>query len=359
MTPAHARLPVALALAGGGFPGAFWEFGAVAALEAGLPEWRPEASTRVVGTSCGALVGAVLGLGVRPEEALDALRRPGHPLSPRFRELSAVPWRRHLAGWGRAARAFPAALRGSSEGGRPRLWDAMQDLGREFPAGAFSNEGVERLVARAAERAGRADRFDALPMTLLVTATDLDTGERVVYGPGFDNAPVSLAVRGSTVIPGWFEPVRIGERDLVDGQIADPVHLDLAAAPPAAAVIVVSPLAVYVRDRGPRVGGEGAAAVMDQMARISAARKLRGVREALVRERPELRFLEVAPEAEEALTLIRARFRPRDLEVVWKLGFEAARRALRTPAGAAAAAAGGLGVDPRGLEKAADRLRTG
>lgn len=59
--------------------------------------------------------------------------------------------------------------------------------------------------------------FDQLDIPLLVVATDLVTGERVVI----DQGSVAQAIRASISIPGIFRPVRDGERILVDGAVTD------------------------------------------------------------------------------------------------------------------------------------------
>ena len=59
--------------------------------------------------------------------------------------------------------------------------------------------------------------FDQLEIPLLVVATDLVTGKRVVI----DEGSVAQAIRASISIPGIFRPVRDGERILVDGAVTD------------------------------------------------------------------------------------------------------------------------------------------
>jgi NTE family protein len=350
------RPPVALCLAGGGFPGAFYEFGAVAALDAALTGWSPVRSRVIVGTSCGAIVGAILALGIDPAEALAALDDRRHPLAPRMSRLQGIPWRAHARGLARALVAYPGDLR-PRDGERGLRWrEAARNFEERLPAGFFSNAGVGRLVRRAEARRGIADRFDALPAPLLVTATDLDGGGRRVYGTGHDaGPPVSLAVQGSTTIPGYFIPVRIGEHDVIDGQIAHPIHLDLAALPEVKLILAVSPLVAYRPGPGERrVRDAGTSGVMDQMARMSAEVKGGLAEDALRRERPDLRILHLRPSPAEALTLIRARFTPRDLAAVWRLGFGAAARTLRNDAAAPLAplAPFGVGLDLEALARA-------
>ena len=345
---------VALCLAGGGPAGTFFELGAVAGLQSVLAGWPPRDSRAIVGTSCGAIVGALLALGMDPAETPRILRERNHPLRPSASRFSRLPWRDHLAGWTRAAAALPRVARGRRGEGPPSWADVALELHRLLPPGVFSNAGIETFLQQAARRLGASDRFEALPVPLLVTALDLDRGERVVFGPGHEQAPsVSRAVRASTAIPAYYEPVRIGERDLVDGQIVDPIHLDLAAASGARVILGVSPLTPYRRpaqangenpsgeenaervpareDRRPsafRVRDAGAAAALEQTARVSAAIKLRASLERVRKEHPGTAVLLVEASTEEAGRLLTASTRPASLAAVWKLGWEAARRAV-------------------------------
>jgi len=66
-------------------------------------------------------------------------------------------------------------------------------------------------------------QFADLKIPLAVVATDLRLGERVVFTEG----NVADAVRASISVPGIFEPVRIGERILVDGGVTDRVPVSV------------------------------------------------------------------------------------------------------------------------------------
>jgi NTE family protein len=61
--------------------------------------------------------------------------------------------------------------------------------------------------------------IEKLPLPLGVVATDLASGEQVVFRRG--NA--GMAVRASSAVPGVFQPVSIGGREFVDGGVTSPV----------------------------------------------------------------------------------------------------------------------------------------
>lgn len=78
-------------------------------------------------------------------------------------------------------------------------------------------------------------QFADLKVPLGVVATDLRSGQRVVFNEG----SVAEAVRASISIPGIFEPVRKDEMVLVDGGVVDRVPVALAREMGADIVIAV------------------------------------------------------------------------------------------------------------------------
>ena len=70
----------------------------------------------------------------------------------------------------------------------------------------------------------KARNFDELKIPLIVTTTDLNTGESFPL----DSGPVAPAVQASAAIPGLFNPVSIYGRTLVDGGMSDPVAVNYA-----------------------------------------------------------------------------------------------------------------------------------
>ena len=95
----------------------------------------------------------------------------------------------------------------------------------------------------------RTDDFRKLGSELYLAATDLDTCERIVLGgPGWDDVPISAAVRASTALPMVFQPARLKDRELVDGGIVSTTNLDIAVEAGARLIVVVNPLVPYVND---------------------------------------------------------------------------------------------------------------
>ncbi len=81
-------------------------------------------------------------------------------------------------------------------------------------------------------------KIEELAIPLAVVATDLHTGERVVFTEG----PTDLAVRASISIPGIFEPVSWNGKLLVDGGVVDRVPISTVRKMGADVVIAVDVL---------------------------------------------------------------------------------------------------------------------
>src|SRR5262245_59115457 len=77
-------------------------------------------------------------------------------------------------------------------------------------------------------------RFEELKIPFACSATDLQTGERVVFREG----PVALAARASATIPGLFQPVVFRHRYLVDGGLVSNIPTDLLVSMGAEVILV-------------------------------------------------------------------------------------------------------------------------
>jgi predicted acylesterase/phospholipase RssA len=88
-----------------------------------------------------------------------------------------------------------------------------------------------------------------LDRELYLTATDLDTCERVILGgDDWDDVPISRAVQASTALPMIYKPVELKGRELVDGGIRSTTNVDVAVERGAKFIVVVNPLVPYVND---------------------------------------------------------------------------------------------------------------
>src|SRR5437016_10629739 len=107
--------------------------------------------------------------------------------------------------------------------------------------GLASNQRLGDLI----ERVFDSRQFEDLRIPMAVVATDLTSGEPVVFTQG----DLVDAIRASCAFPGLFEPVEIGTRCLADGCLVAPVPTRSARDLAAAAVIGIS-VGMQVGHRG-------------------------------------------------------------------------------------------------------------
>jgi NTE family protein len=301
----------ALVLGGGGFTGAVYEIGALRALDL-LSVNRSVTDFDVyVGTSAGSFVAAMTANGVSPEEMMRVLDRQaptpfpeialGTLLSLNLRELASkavvFPWRLARLGYSLARHV-----------GQVSALDVVLGIAEGLPSGMYSGEGIETYVRRVLDDDGYTDDFRELERQLYITATDLDTCERVVFGSeGFDDVPISTAVRASTALPMVYEPVRVGDRELVDGGLISTTNLDLAVEAGARLVIVVNPLVPYVNEarranpQHPRVSDMGFPQIGYQAFKLMTYRRLHEIRTMWEDRYPGVDFVLIEPDASDEL----------------------------------------------------------
>jgi predicted acylesterase/phospholipase RssA len=127
--------------------------------------------------------------------------------------------------------------------------DVVLGLAEALPSGLYSGAGVERYVRAVLTDPDRTDDFRALETELYLAATDLDTCERIVFGAeDWEDVPISTAVRASTALPMVYAPVKVRDRELVDGGIVSTTNVDIAVEAGAKFVVVVNPPVPYVND---------------------------------------------------------------------------------------------------------------
>jgi predicted acylesterase/phospholipase RssA len=127
--------------------------------------------------------------------------------------------------------------------------DVVLGLAEGLPSGAYTGAGIESYLRKVLSEPGRSDDFSELHRELYLTATDLDTCERVVFGSdGLTDVPISTAVRASGALPMVYAPVRVGERELVDGGLMSTTNLDIAVEAGAKLIVVINPIVPFVND---------------------------------------------------------------------------------------------------------------
>jgi NTE family protein len=259
---------VGLVLGAGGVLGASWLIGALDALETETG-WRAVDAERIVGTSAGAVVGALAAGGIASEY------------------MSAYAAGRTLEGFAEAE-SRADALSGRLLGSDYRLQRALPPIGPGswrlalntmlhvrshspaavvagwLPRGFISTGAISELVESFVP-----GRWPDHPSYWAV-AGDYSSGKRVAFGR--DDAPearVADAVAASCAIPGFYHPVKVAGRRYVDGGICSTSNLDLLCGADLDLVVCLNPMSSVAP-----VAGGSAADRFARLMRAAAGRRL-------------------------------------------------------------------------------------
>ena len=243
---------VALCLPGGGLTGALYQVGALAALEDGVAGIDGQSFLVYLGQGSGATVAAAIAGGIPVDRLYRALLDPADNFFPLDRSHIL---RVDIDEWNRAAGTSWVAVRHALARLTARrdaverspwllyFWEQVDRLNDSLPAGLLTLDRYERFLAEFFLRRGIPNSFREIPRTLRISAHDIDSGERVMFGSeGFEDIPVSLACSASLALPLFFSPVRIGSRHYLDGGLGRVAQLDVADEAGAELVVVVNPL---------------------------------------------------------------------------------------------------------------------
>ncbi len=219
-----------------------------------------------VGTGTGALVGATYGQDIPLDVLLDAYR---------------LPWRRRHSGPRMHVTTFL---------GLPSARDLLDP--KYLLSGAFSLEKLERYVGGTLP----INDFAKLPQQVFITAVDIDSAQRVVFGPGYEEGvSISRAVAAAQCVPGVFRPFRIGDRYYVSGEVAKTLSADVAIAA-GADVIIISNVYRPEKAASGAIARSGPFGVLRQSMNILFSEKERRGVELYAKLHPNIVFLDVAPD---------------------------------------------------------------
>jgi NTE family protein len=248
----QARSRTALVLGGGGFTGGVYEIGALRALDLLAVNRTVNQFDIYVGTSAGSFVASLAANGVTPEEMMRVVNQQ---VPTPFKDIDlGTLLKPNYIDYAKTAALLPLRVLGlarmiAGNLGSVSLMDVMVGLAEGLPPGVYDGTGIERYIGDVLSDPDRATDFRLLQNELFLTATDLDTCERVVLGSeGWDDVPIPTAVAASTALPMVYRPVEVKGRHLVDGGIRSTTNVDVAVEQGAKFVIVVNPLVPYVND---------------------------------------------------------------------------------------------------------------
>ncbi len=306
----------ALVLGGGGMTGGVYEIGALRALDLLAVNRSVNDFDIYVGTSAGSFVAALAANGVTPEEMM---RIVSGEKSGSFKDLRlGTMLSLNLLEYARTGALLPARLARLAWGLAPRwrsisVMDLLLGLSEDLPSGIYSGAGIENYLKEVLSDPERTDDIRALGCELYLTATDLDSCERVVFGEeGWDDVPISLAVRASSALPMVFKPVKVRDRELVDGGIISTTNVDIAVAAGATLIVVINPIVPLVVDpaaadqhgvgeRPSHVSDMGIAQIGYQTFKLLAYQRLHEMAGQWQQRYPEVDIVLIEPEADDML----------------------------------------------------------
>lgn len=292
----------ALVLAGGGITGAVYEIGALQAIDDMLVDRTVNDFDIYVGTSAGSLVAAMLANKLSPREMMLTID-DSHPevrsiqtddiFQSNFQEIFGRLARLPNTFW-RTGRTYLSHFREMT------LADLLWEFTELLPTGLYSGESLEHYIQEILTRPGCLNRFDFLEKELYIVATDLDSGERTVFGKdGKEIVPISKAVAASSAVPLLYKPVRIYGKEYVDGGVRGTASIDLAIEAGANLVVCINPLVpldakkLYQRDE--HIGDEGIRSIVRQVIRVVMHSGLRYHIKSLRKRYPDVDIILIEP----------------------------------------------------------------
>jgi predicted acylesterase/phospholipase RssA len=266
LTPQLAAKPrrtgtrVAIALAGGGPLGAFFELGALQALAESIEGLDLNRLHAYVGVSSGSMLAAGLANGLTPldmgrfiitNESGEFSARPSLFLQPAYGEFA-----RRMA---RLPALSLQSLRYYARAPLSRnLAEVLDPLTAALPNGIFDSAPLENFMRSVFGARGRTNDFRQLQNRLYIVATDLNTGAAARFGePGMDHVPISRAIQASTALPGLYPPVEIDGNVYADGALLRTMHTSLVLDAGAELVFCINPLVAYDASAGGRRRPDG------------------------------------------------------------------------------------------------------
>lgn len=274
---------IALVLAGGAITGGAFKLGGLKALDDFLVNRKTTEFDSYIGLSAGAVLAAPLAAAISPAEMIKSLEGKSDEIdvfrvvdfySPNVAEFVQRPLQYALAlitflpgslvdvvsNTPKLSSDLRAALRDYVRRPSPAqlpkllvpiaeaLWKRRDfpSLLDHLPSGLFDNTSIERYIRRNLEGAGLSNDFRILyrrtRRELYISAMNLDTAERVVFGHDEDaSVTIAEAVQASTALPGFYKPARLKGIDYVDGGVRRTANLDVAVEHGADLIICYNP----------------------------------------------------------------------------------------------------------------------
>ncbi|NDI87527.1 patatin-like phospholipase family protein [Undibacterium crateris] len=215
-TPTSSKTPkICVVLSGGGARG-FAHIGVLKQLEAmHIP------IDCIAGTSMGAVIGGLYASGIPASEIEKRLEK----LKLNDIALDRID-----------RRQLPQSIREEDEQYPLGATLGLSENGVRLPSGVVQASQFQELIQNWTSHLAPDIKFDQLPIPFRAVATDLETGEMVV----FDKGALHKAIRASMAAPGVFAPTEIDGRLLSDGGLVRNLPIDIARDMGADVIIAVN-----------------------------------------------------------------------------------------------------------------------
>lgn len=338
------RDKIALCLAGGGITGSMFEVGCLAALDDVLEDGRGvNEFDMFVGISAGAIIAALLANGYTPHELSDDIRlNRDSPVNFKRKNIYSLPVADFFRSVAPLFRRLPSLIRyGWVNRRHATLMDLISIMQEFIPPGVFSLNNLDKFVAGVLYPEGKTNDFRNLAKKLYIPATNLDTGERWVFGEDDDTVPISKAVAASAAIPLFFRPFRINGQDYIDGATGQVSHMDIAIRNGAKLIIIINPTVPIFNDRSKnciptfdgrcgRLAEKGLGAVSEQARRIETKARFELGFERFRQEHPELDYLVIQPDASDGFLFLRGVMEYDSRKSILQYGYETVRNQIKS-----------------------------
>jgi NTE family protein len=196
----------------------------------------PNEARLVIGTSAGSVIGALVRVGRSTSEIWAVATRTVSDDDPTADLARADLFRRSWGTPSQLARRSLGSLYVMSRSLLRVPFTPIPSVARRVFPGGFMSVSEEEVDVGT----GIPDTWPDEPLWLCTV--NLDTGRRVVLGRRGDQPPLAHAVLASCAIPGYYQPVRLDGRTLVDGGVHSTTNLDLATRAEPGFVIAVAPM---------------------------------------------------------------------------------------------------------------------
>jgi NTE family protein len=328
---------VALVLGGGGISGAAYHLGVLNAMNAMSERATVNDFDLYIGTSAGAFMAACLANDITPEEL--TLANLGHE-SAAIEAIGAnelmQPDRKGIL---RSMIRWPLGVLGAARRyvGHPfttSLIDGLGALAEGLPQALYTTDGTERYLRRLLNGPGRSNEFGSTKRKLFITATDLDSAQRVVFGA--DDAldvTISNATAASTAIPLLYAPREINGRVYYDGGLRSTTNIDIAIARGAKLVVCVNPLVPYIHDvrhllptatglPSRHISQKGFPHIAAQTFRIMAQAQVQNELEIISHKHPDVDIVMIQPRSDDEHLFVFNLMDYGSRERIWRHAFE-------------------------------------